>query len=79
MRDARTLVPDHQIWSLAGLDEEFEETTDETYSKGSSDRNRSPEASQPISKSLYMVIRGSRIVISVLLPETELKTSARFL
>ncbi len=49
------------------------------YSKGSSDRNRSLGASQPISNGLLMLIRGNHIVISVLLSEIELESSAGFL
>ena len=49
------------------------------YSKGSSDRNRGEPASQPISNGILMEIRGNYIVISVLLSEIELKSSAEFL
>ena len=49
------------------------------YSKGSSDRNRSLGASQPISNGLLRLIRGNHIVISVLLSEIELESSAGFL
>ena len=49
------------------------------HSKGSSDRNRSLGASQPISNGLLMLIRGNHIVISVLLSEIELESSAGFL
>ena len=55
----------------------------ELYSKGSSDRNRSLGASQPISNGLLRLtlglIRGNHIVISVLLSEIELESSAGFL
>ena len=47
-----------------------------TCRKGWSDRNRSLEVSQPVSKGLLMLIIGSHIVISVLLSEIELESSA---
>ena len=50
-----------------------------TCRKGWSDRNRSLEVSQPVSKGLLMLIIGSHIVISVLLSEIELESSAEFL